>query len=60
MCTLFIVIYSIYIVIDVQLLVSGQRYGLTYDDHIVGSLYLYLDIVNLFWSCIELGKNSFD
>jgi FtsH-binding integral membrane protein len=54
------VLYSVYIVIDVQLVLDTESYGLTNEDHLLGSMYLYLDIVNLFWSCVELGKNSFD
>lgn len=47
-CLAFIFIYSGYIVIDTQNLIGGGKYGLSLDDYVVGSLYLYLDIMGLF------------
>lgn len=57
---MFVVLYSVYTVIDVQLLVDDESYGLTYDNHVLASVYLFLDVFNVIWSFIALSKNSFE
>ena len=47
-CLIFIIIYTIYIVIDTQAIAGGKRYSLSYDDYILGALALYIDIIGLF------------
>lgn len=51
---LFVLVYGIYIIIDTQLIAGGGRYKLTTDDYILGSLYLYVDIIGLFLHILRL------
>lgn len=59
-CVIFIVIYGIYIVVDTQLIIGGRKYSLTYDDYIIGALFLYIDIIGLFLHLLRLlkGRNN--
>lgn len=47
-CIIAIVIVSIFIVWDTKQIASGKKYGLGYDDYVVGALLLYTDIITLF------------
>lgn len=53
-CLVFIIIYTIFIVIDTQRIVGGKRWQLSYDDYIIGSLCLYIDIIGLFIYMLRL------
>ena len=52
-------IFSIYLVIDTQLLMGGNhRYAITPEEYIFAALNLYMDIINLFLMVLRLfGRN---
>jgi hypothetical protein len=41
-------VFSAFLVIDVQMLMDGHRVQISPDDYVLGALSLYLDILNLF------------
>ena len=43
-----ILIYSIYLVIDTQLIMGGKRYEVEIDDYVLGAIILYTDIIMIF------------
>ena len=43
-----ILIYSIYLVIDTQLIMGGKRYQVEIDDFVLGAVILYTDIIMIF------------
>lgn len=45
---IFVVIFTIYIVWDLQIICGGRYNELTYDDYAIGALLIYIDIVALF------------
>ena len=47
-CELAIVLYSVFIVYDTQLIAGGRYAEISYDDYVIGALILYVDIVGLF------------
>lgn len=51
-------VFSIYIVYDIQLIIGGKhKYSYDEEDHVLAALSLYLDIINLFLYILELfGK----
>ena len=53
-CIIGLIIYSIYLIIDTQLMIG--KFGLKYeiDDYIIVALNLYLDIINLFLYILRL------
>jgi FtsH-binding integral membrane protein len=53
-CSAFALIYGVYIIIDTQLIAGGGRYKLSTDDYILGSMYLYVDIIGLFLEILRL------
>lgn len=53
------VIFSIYIVVDTQLMLGGKhKYSLDPEEYVFASLNLYLDIINLFLMILQLIGNS--
>lgn len=47
-------IYCGYILIDTQLILGGKNKELTLDNHILGSVILYVDIIGLFLKLLQL------
>ena len=41
-------VFSAFLVVDVQMLMDGHRVQISPDDYVLGALNLYLDILNLF------------
>lgn len=50
--------FSIYLVYDTQLIVGNHQNKLEIDDYILGSIMLYLDIINLFLHILNLLKQA--
>lgn len=58
-CVLISIVYGIFIIYDTQLIAGGRYSELTYDDYVIGSLILYIDIVGLFIYFLSiLGKRE--
>ncbi|TNV79123.1 hypothetical protein FGO68_gene6422 [Halteria grandinella] len=57
-CIAVIIIISIFIIYDTQMIAAGQKYGLGYDDYIVGALLLYTDVITLFLWILALMAAS--
>ena len=59
-CELAIILYSIFIVYDTQLIAGGRYDEITLDDYVLGALMLYVDIIGLFLYILSLlgSKNS--
>jgi len=47
-------VYSIYILIDTQLIMGGKNKSLTLDNYVLGSVILYVDIVQLFLQILKI------
>jgi protein lifeguard len=61
MAFLFTIIYSIYLVIDTQLILGGKNKELTLDDYVLGSVIIYTDIISLFLKILQIiGKKKDD
>ena len=53
-----ILIYSIYLVIDTQLIMGGKRYEVEIDDYVLGALILYTDIIMIFLYILQALSNK--
>lgn len=53
-CMIGVIIYGMYLVYDTQLILGGGHVELGYDDYIIGSILIYLDIVVLFLRILEI------
>ena len=53
-CGIGVLIYSIYLVIDTQLIMGGKRYELEIDDYILAAFILYTDIIMIFLYILRL------
>lgn len=52
-------IYSIYLLIDTQLILGGGKAELTMDNYVLGAVLLYIDIIQLFIRILRiLGKRN--
>ena len=52
-------IYTVYLLIDTQLIVGGGKHQIQMDDYVMGAAMLYLDIINLFLQILKiLGKKK--
>lgn len=47
-----LVIACIYVMIDIDLIT--EKHGLSYDDYIIGAVFLYVDIVTIFLYILAL------
>lgn len=47
-------IYCGYILVDTQLILGGKNKELTLDNHILGAVILYVDIIGLFLKLLQL------
>ncbi|OMJ87890.1 hypothetical protein SteCoe_10301 [Stentor coeruleus] len=54
----FVIIFSIFIVYDIQLICGGRYSALSYDDYVIGAMLLYIDIVALFLYILSLLKSK--
>ncbi len=53
-CSLGIIVFGIYLIIDTQLIMGNKRYKLSPDDYVIGVLILYIDIVMIFIYILSL------
>ena len=59
-CSVVVVIVSIYIIYDTRLIVGHSKYNsLSYDDYIIGAVLVYSDIITLFlWLLSLIGASN--
>jgi hypothetical protein len=51
-------LFSFYIIYDVQILMEGKRVQLSPDDYVLAAINLYLDIINLFIYILQILDNK--
>ena len=49
-----VVVYGLYLIYDTQLITCGKSHSLSYDDYILGSLLVYIDIMLIFLELLRL------
>lgn len=53
-CCFGVLLYSMYLIYDTQLIIGEKKNKLSIDDYIVGAMMLYTDIIGLFLNILEL------
>lgn len=53
-----VIIFSVFIVYDMQLICGGRYDALSYDDYVIGAMLLYIDIIALFLYMLRLLKTK--
>ena len=53
-----LLIFSMYVIYDTQLLMQNKRYHYESDDYILAAMNLYLDIINIFIELLSIMNNS--
>ena len=49
-----VLIFSMYLVYDTQLLVGGKKYQLSEEEYVFGALTIYIDVIQIFLYLLEL------
>jgi FtsH-binding integral membrane protein len=47
-------VYSLYLIIDTQLILGGRKAELTLDNYVLGAAMLYIDIIQLFLQILKI------
>lgn len=53
-CSLGVLLFGIYIIVDTQLIVGGRSAELEIDDYFLGAMLLYIDIISIFLYILQL------
>lgn len=53
-CSLGVILFGIYLIIDTQLIIGGKRLAISLDDYVVGALLLYIDIIQIFLYLLQM------
>ena len=56
-CTLGVVLFGIYLIIDTQLIMGGKRLALSIDDYAAAAMLLYVDIIQMFLYLLSSMRN---
>ncbi|KAG2492868.1 hypothetical protein HYH03_008783 [Edaphochlamys debaryana] len=59
-CGLGVLLFSMYLIFDLQLLMGGHKYALSPDEYVFAALNLYLDVINIFLYVLQLLGQSRD
>jgi len=51
-------IFTVFLAIDIKLITGGGRYELSEDDYVLGAIYIYLDIINIFLYVLQFLGGS--
>ena len=51
---IFVIIYGLYLVFDVQLIAGGRSHEISLDDYVIGALLLYVDIMMIFLELLKI------
>ena len=49
-----IIVFGVYLVIDTNMLFHGKKQNIEKEDHVLGAIILYLDILNIFLYSLKL------
>lgn len=52
------VLFSVYLVFDVQMIMGGHKYAISPDEYVFATLNLYLDVINLFLYILQILSNG--
>jgi len=53
-CTLGVVLFGFYLIIDTQMIIGGKRIQLSVDEYIAAAMLLYIDIIQIFLYILSL------
>ena len=54
-----VIIFTIFLAIDLKMIIGGGKYELDADDYVLGAICIYLDILNIFLYLLQIfGRND--
>ncbi len=51
-----VLLFSVYLIYDTQLILGRKQYGLSVDDYIIGAMMIYVDIIMIFQELMNLMR----
>lgn len=54
MAVIFGGIYTVYLLIDTQLVLGGKKHQISLDNYVMGAVIIYMDIIRLFLQLLKL------
>lgn len=57
-CTLGVILFGIYLIIDTQLILGGKRLQFSIDDYAAAAMLLYIDIIQIFMYILAMLKKN--
>ena len=58
-CSIGVILFGIYLIVDTQLILGGRRHQLSLDEHAAAAMMLYIDIIQIFLYILKLlSKND--
>lgn len=57
-CTLGVILFGIYLIVETQLIIGGRRLQFSIDDYITAAMLLYIDIVQIFLYILAMLKSN--
>ena len=58
LCAFGAVLFTVYLIVDLQLVLGGREWDIGEEDYILAAMILYLDIINLFLYILELMQDK--
>jgi hypothetical protein len=55
-CTLGVLLFGIYLIIDTQMILGGKRMQFSIDDYVAAAMLLYIDIIQIFLYILAMLK----
>jgi hypothetical protein len=56
-CTLGVILFGIYLIIDTQLILGGKRMQFSIDDYAAAAMLLYIDIIQIFLYLLRMMRS---
>lgn len=53
-CSLCVLLFGIYLIIDTQLILGGKRISLSIDEYVAAAMLLYIDIITIFLYILQM------
>ncbi|CAK68517.1 unnamed protein product (macronuclear) [Paramecium tetraurelia] len=54
LCSLSVILYGFYLIYDTQLIIGGKSHQLSIDDYVIGTMFIYIDIIILFLRILQI------
>ncbi|CAD8124795.1 unnamed protein product [Paramecium sonneborni] len=54
LCSFSVILYGFYLIYDTQLIIGGKTHKLTIDDYVIGTMFIYIDVIIMFLRILQI------